>query len=253
MLGTVSVQGSQGVVRRDATRLVATKWFFSSRDLLHETRILRKLEGVQGVVQLLSYDEKEGFASMQDGGATLLECIQFCLPDDWHDLHLQVVSAVGALHALSVMHGDVKPDNILVDSDRVVRLCDFGHSLVLTDEERREASLTDRRGSLPYACPEILAGVPYDGFAADAWSAGIVLYAMVSGTCPFVEASEQCVAYTSFLDGVVRRSASPTATLIASTRHSVRVEETMCTPLFSQNLDVLLQPHQEKRMRMDGD
>ena len=149
-----------------------TKVYHNASDFAHEVRVLRELKGLPAVVHVVSIDESVPSVTLRDGGETLFDRIKRGPVLGWYELHYQVVVALGALHAAGVVHGDVKPENILVDANDTVRLCDFGHSRVLCAHERGVPCLRSRRGTLEYASPEILRGDRYDGFAADAWSVG---------------------------------------------------------------------------------
>ncbi len=252
VVGAAMLGGVHGVVKRDTTQKRAVKTYFRESDFRHETHLLKLLEGVPGIVQLVSSDELTHSAVMQDGGVALVDLVSVGPLKDWIDLHFQIITAIGLLHARNIVHGDIKPDNILVDHDRVVRLCDFGHSRILEVHEKHSATLLRKRGTLRYACPEIMAGVAYDGFAADAWSAGIVLVAMTCGLCPFAEASLQCPRYAAFREAVVRRGKSPSEALVGLVPPDWRIDA-MRTPLFTQNLDFLLHPLPEHRINLEAD
>merc|ERR1712126_83654 len=88
----------------------------------------------------------------------------------------------GFCHYIDVVHRDLKPENILVnceDSDDYhVKIVDFGLSVAV----RKKGTLLDAQcGSMPFASPQIMWGVPYDGFASDIWAAGVVLCEMMFG------------------------------------------------------------------------
>jgi carbon catabolite-derepressing protein kinase len=84
-----------------------------------------------------------------------------------------------------VSHRDLKPDNILIDNNKNIKIADFGLSSIICDGQ---AMLTSC-GSPNYAAPEIIDGQPYDGKAIDIWSCGIILYACLTGTLPFDDES----------------------------------------------------------------
>ncbi|OHT16232.1 CAMK family protein kinase [Tritrichomonas foetus] len=109
----------------------------------------------------------------------------------------QLVSALAYLHNRKyIAHRDLKAENILLDRYNNIRLIDFGLSNEFT---KINPFLKTACGSPAYAAPEMIQGHPYTK-AADIWSAGIVLYAMVSGRLPFddnnVQTILQKVVYT---------------------------------------------------------
>jgi len=93
----------------------------------------------------------------------------------------QITGAVGYCHYINIVHRDLKPENILVncedDNNLQVKIVDFGLSVAV-----RKGTLLDAScGSMPFASPQIIMGVPYDGFASDIWAAGVVLSEMMCG------------------------------------------------------------------------
>ena len=99
------------------------------------------------------------------------------------------------MHSKQIVHRDVKPDNLLIEgeTDRVV-LIDFNVSRVYDPARDR---MTDVTGIVQYTAPEM-----YDpqtqlrGYTEkiDVWSAGIVLYMMISGQQPFVGENETIIS-----------------------------------------------------------
>lgn len=80
-----------------------------------------------------------------------------------------------------MLHRDIKLDNVLLDNERGVKICDFGVSKIITKHQ----FIKEQCGTPAYIAPEIIADNGYEGFFADIWSLGIVLYAMLQGTVPF--------------------------------------------------------------------
>jgi tRNA A-37 threonylcarbamoyl transferase component Bud32 len=92
----------------------------------------------------------------------------------------QVGEALAYAHRRNIVHGDVKPENILLAADGRPRLLDFGVAR-LTPEAGPSASVT--HGTAAYAAPEVLAGQTPSA-ASDVYSLGAVLHEMVTGLLP---------------------------------------------------------------------
>jgi len=94
----------------------------------------------------------------------------------------QLVSALEACHSNNVFHRDIKPENILLDANFNLKLADFGLSNITMDSE---TVLETECGTRSYMAPEILEHNGYYGDSADIWSAGVVLFIMLTGSPPF--------------------------------------------------------------------
>jgi serine/threonine-protein kinase len=92
----------------------------------------------------------------------------------------QVASALGVAHRKGVIHGDVKPANMLVTNDGRVKLMDFGMARLAS----HDTGATPLLGTPAYWCPEQIVGKPQDA-RSDLFSLGVVLYEMVTGKRPF--------------------------------------------------------------------
>uniref|UniRef100_A0A0D9VME9 Protein kinase domain-containing protein n=1 Tax=Leersia perrieri TaxID=77586 RepID=A0A0D9VME9_9ORYZ len=98
----------------------------------------------------------------------------------------QIASALASIHRRGVAHRDVKPENLLFDSagGGVLKLGDFGSAAWFGDG----VAMRGLVGTPYYVAPEVVAGRDY-GEKVDVWSAGVVLYVMLSGTLPFYGAT----------------------------------------------------------------
>lgn len=97
----------------------------------------------------------------------------------------QILDAMGFLHTTGIAHRDLKLDNIMVNTVQgkpflQVKVIDFGLCETENADECRGWV-----GSAEYCAPEISSRYVYDGFQADVWSLGIVLFALLFGTFPY--------------------------------------------------------------------
>jgi len=112
------------------------------------------------------------------------------------DIGIQVASALNATHSVGITHRDIKPDNIMLRHDGIVKVLDFGLAKLTREREPAETdSLAPTQnfintaagvvmGTAHYMSPEQTRGLDVD-HRSDIWSLGCVLYEMISGRQPF--------------------------------------------------------------------
>lgn len=97
------------------------------------------------------------------------------------NIFFQIVSGIAYCHDRSVVHRDLKPQNILVTTFPNIKISDFGLCGYILDETKMKTFC----GSPCYTAPECLNRVQYDGKCADVWSLGVILFEMITGEHPW--------------------------------------------------------------------
>ncbi|XP_011700084.1 PREDICTED: cyclin-dependent kinase-like 4 [Wasmannia auropunctata] len=88
----------------------------------------------------------------------------------------QILRGLDFCHNHKIMHRDVKPENVLVSPNGVIKLCDFGFARYVTNE-----SCTDYVATRWYRAPELLVGDSKYGREIDVWAAGCIYAEMITG------------------------------------------------------------------------
>ncbi len=94
----------------------------------------------------------------------------------------QLLEGLAAIHQVGVVHRDVKPQNVLLTGDGMVKLSDFGIARGATDTRLTETGVAI--GTAAYMAPEQATGAD-SGPAADLYAAGVILFELVTGQVPF--------------------------------------------------------------------
>eukprot|EP00903_Cladosiphon_okamuranus_P015952 g14734.t1 len=125
------------------------------------------------------------------GGGDLFETIaaKGRLEDDpARHYFAQLLDAVEHCHTRGVCHRDIKPENVLLDAKGNVKLTGFALAGLFDPslgDNHIENLLHATCGTPDYTAPEVIQGFAYEGAAADVWSLGVTLYAMLAGYLPF--------------------------------------------------------------------
>lgn len=205
---TVLFLGMGGMGRVYRVRCLATNQEVAIKRLLGGERERRgrlaRLASIkhEHLVEIYGFleDEDNAYLIMQliDGRDLAKQLDELCLDDQrlrihaWHErkrrvvaLMAQIAEAVRHLHHRSVMHRDLKPNNVLLDLKGQAYVCDFG----LAKEVGASDGPTEPAvalGTRKYMAPEQARGTADLTLAADVWSLGAMLYEWLTGRPPFV-------------------------------------------------------------------
>ncbi|XP_057805879.1 calcium-dependent protein kinase 26 [Salvia miltiorrhiza] len=129
-----------------------------------------------------------------------------------------IVGVVEACHSLGVMHRDLKPENFLLvnkDDDFSLKAIDFGLSVFFKPGQ----IFTDVVGSPYYVAPEVL--LKHYGPQADVWTAGVILYILLSGVPPFWAETQQGI-FDAVLKGHIDFDSDPWPLISESAKDLIR-------------------------------
>ena len=157
------------------------------------------------------YDSGEELVSSESGDTERLPCIVMeyvkgqTLRDiikvngalsqrDCEQVLLGVLNALDYSHRMGIIHRDIKPGNIMISEQGVVKVMDFGIARALDDSAATMTQSQGVVGTAQYLSPEQARGETVD-MRSDLYSAGCVLYEMLTGRPPFTGDSAVAIAY----------------------------------------------------------
>uniref|UniRef100_A0A2C9KEL7 non-specific serine/threonine protein kinase n=1 Tax=Biomphalaria glabrata TaxID=6526 RepID=A0A2C9KEL7_BIOGL len=103
----------------------------------------------------------------------------------------ECLRAIEFLHSQKIIHRDIKSDNVLLGTNGMVKLTDFGFCARLTAEASQR---TTQLGTLCWMAPEVVKSIPY-GNKIDIWSFGIMVIEMIDGAPPYMNENQYRIYY----------------------------------------------------------
>ncbi|OUM70190.1 hypothetical protein PIROE2DRAFT_21691, partial [Piromyces sp. E2] len=102
-------------------------------------------------------------------------------------IFVQLLTAIKYLNSLSIIHRDIKDENILIDKDLNIKLIDFGAAIQIKGGRVYDKFV----GTIPYIAPEIITGQEYGSLSQDIYSLGVLLHLLIYGDLPAINLNNE--------------------------------------------------------------
>lgn len=154
------------------------------------------------------------------------------------DIIAQLINGVRAMHRRQMLHQDLRPENVMIDTSGTIKIIDFGSTFVAgVAETAQTPPRQEILGTMQYAAPEYFAG-ERAGPASDLYSIGVIAYEMLTGRLPYgtqvahvrarkdlrslhyVSARDDTNGVPDWVDAALKRAVHP----VAANRHAVMSE-----------------------------
>lgn len=196
-MGTVFRAMQESLHREVAVKILSPVWNADERHreaFENESRVIAALHHTN-IVEVFGAGQEGEYRyyvmSLVQGQGVTPACIRKAFPGLPYEralaqIALQAAQALAYAHSCGVLHRDVKPGNLLLDADGVLRVGDFGLATVLNNGEAAPLVTQSHDGTLRYMAPERLMKGE-NSFAGDQYSLGVTLYELLSKRPAFRE------------------------------------------------------------------
>ncbi|XP_010536433.1 PREDICTED: calcium-dependent protein kinase 29 [Tarenaya hassleriana] len=193
-------------------------------DVRREVMILQHLTGQPNIVEFRgAYEDRNNLHLVMElcsGGELFDRIIKkgSYSEKEAAKIFRQIVNVVHVCHFMGVMHRDLKPENFLLvskEDDSPIKATDFGLSVFIEDGKVYK----DIVGSAYYVAPEVLHR--NYGKEIDVWSAGVILYILLSGVPPFWGETEKSI-FEAILEGKLDLESSPWPSISEDAKDLIR-------------------------------
>jgi serine/threonine protein kinase/Tfp pilus assembly protein PilF len=169
---------------------------------VHEAKAASSLDhnNICAIYEIDETEDNQLFISMAyyDGETLDKKIKEKPLPiEEASDIAIQIAQGLAKAHEKEIIHRDIKPANIMMTTDGVVKILDFGLAKLSKQTKLTKESTT--LGTVSYMSPEQAKGEGVD-YRTDIWSLGVILYETLTGQLPFKGEYESAVIYSILND-----------------------------------------------------
>ncbi|KAI0244676.1 serine/threonine protein kinase, partial [Massospora cicadina] len=181
--------------RREYLKRLTSEFCISSS--LHHDNVIQTLDLVfedDRVYEIMEYCPHQLYR-IAERGVMSAEEVDCCFA--------QMVQAISYLQSMGIAHRDLKPENFVLDDHGILKLIDFGCSVVYRtafEPKDKFLAISGLAGSEPYMPPEVFSEEAYDPRAVDLWSLGIVYFAIATQQLPWRIALVRDQHYRRFIE-----------------------------------------------------
>lgn len=215
--GTVRICHKKSSNKQEGETLFAVKEFLKKNNESAE-RYKKRLTAEYCISSSLHHTNIVGTIDLlKDAKGDFLQVMEYCSGGDLFSLIVaagkieyleadcffkQLIKGVAYMHEMGVCHRDLKPENLLLTSDGVIKITDFGNSECFKMAWERDIHLSGGVcGSSPYIAPEEYVQEEFDPRAIDIWSCGVIYMAMRTGRQLWSIAMKEDPFYSKYLKG----------------------------------------------------
>ena len=158
----------------------------------------------------------------------------------------QILRGVESLHNDGFAHMDLKLGNILLDSNYLPMIADFGVTTRISKDTLLFSTDFKHKGTKRYTCPEILEGYEFNGFAADIFSLGVLIFTLMIGDFPFESAIKKDKKYSNFYKKF------PKTFWAKHSKAKKRISKGVISDSFIDLITKMLLPNPEERITLEN-